>query len=178
MRIKARLRDRECSVRRWHGSGREGYSGGPMIEIQHKLQRLVKVIETERGPFALFGVFMREDSPGRWDLVLSAPWLEHDNLEALRDFAGLLKKAVGVERLLSFSRIVTLDRGDAVLEAILREVGTARPPLERDGHNLFGLPIEHAYILRARRPAPPSSKRTRRTTPLKRRAAVHPRREV
>ena len=138
-----------------------------MIAIRQKLQQLVNTIEAERGPFTLFGVFMREDSPGRWDLVLSAPWLERGRLKALGQFVGLLEKAVGKEQVMSFSRIVTLNQDDRALDAIREAVGTAKPPLEKDGHNLFGLPIERAYILRVKPHRPRPKKRKQRTAAYK-----------
>ena len=95
---------------------------------------------------------MREDSPGRWDLVVSAPWLEVGKLKALGEFVEKMSDVFGQDEVMSFSRIVTLNHDDPVLRAILTEVGRGRKPLERQGHNLFGLPIEHALILRASHP--------------------------
>lgn len=45
--------------------------------------------------FTLFGLFMRADAPGTWDLVVSAPWLEEGKLKALREFAALLAASIG-----------------------------------------------------------------------------------
>lgn len=122
-----------------------------MIETE-KLRKLMDKIEAQRGRFTLFGLFMREESPGKWDLALSAPWLEQGKLKALGEFVKEMSDNLGEEQVLSFSRIVTLNRDDPTLHAILEEVGGMRKPIERQGRNLFGLPIEHAYILRATRP--------------------------
>lgn len=35
-------------------------------------------VSQEHGNFYLFGLFEREQTPGRWDLVASAPWLKTD----------------------------------------------------------------------------------------------------
>ena len=121
-----------------------------MIEIP-KLRKLMKRIEAQRGPFVLFGLFMREDSPGKWDLVLAAPWLERGRLKALGEFVKELSGTFGEEDVLSLSRIVTLNSDDAALHAILNDIGSVTRPVERQGHSLFGLPVEHAYILRATR---------------------------
>ena len=132
-----------------------------MIE-RAKLDRVLDSLETEHGPFLMAGLFMREDSPGRWDLVVSAPWLRRGKLVALGEFAKYLSESLGQEEVFSLSRIVTLNRTDPALKRILQEVGTITGPVEKVGHNLFGLPLEQAYILRAHRRTP-SHKRLRPT---------------
>jgi hypothetical protein len=137
-----------------------------MIEHLKALGKVVAAIEAERGPFVLFGVFMREDSSGRWDLVVSAPWLEEGKLKALGEFVQTLAKGIGEEEVLSFSRIVTLNRDDFALHAVLDGVAGARLPLHKEGPGLFGLPLEHAHVLRAQQPLPnrqptPPTKRKR-----------------
>ncbi len=121
-----------------------------MIEIP-KLRKLMRRIEAQRGPFVLFGLFQREDSPGKWDLVLAAPWLERGKLKALGEFVKEMSDTFGEEQVLSLSRIVTLNSNGPVLHAILNDIGSVTRGVERQGHSLFGLPVEHAYILRATR---------------------------
>jgi hypothetical protein len=114
-----------------------------------KLHRVLKSIEAKHGPFVLAGLFMREDSPGLWDLVVSAPWLQRWDLVALRRFVRLLSEALGQQEILSLSRIVTFNRNDPALKRILQEIGTTTEPVEKFGRNLFGLSVEHAYVFRA-----------------------------
>ena len=109
----------------------------------------MKQVEARKGRFTLFGLFLREDSPGLWDLVLAAPWLENGKLKALGEFAQTMSEALGQDEVMSFSRIVTLNHDNPSLRAILSETGSLKRPLEKQGHDLFGLPIEHAVILRA-----------------------------
>lgn len=40
------------------------------------LHEAMRDIGVRKGEFTLFGLFMRSDAPGTWDLVVSAPWLE------------------------------------------------------------------------------------------------------
>lgn len=122
-----------------------------MIEIP-KLQKLMRKIEAKHGPFTLFALLMREESPGGWDLVVAARWLERGKFKALEEFAREVADIFGVEhigQILPLSRIVTLNRDDPALHAILDEVGRVSRPVEKQGHNLFGLPVEHAYVLKA-----------------------------
>jgi hypothetical protein len=132
-----------------------------MIQYLSKLEEVADAVEAKRGPFALFGLFLREDSFGQWDLVVSAPWLEEGKLKALGEFVEILARVIGQEAMLSFSRVVTLNRDEPALRAILDEVGEASLPLSKQGHNLFGLPIEDAYVLRAWRKWPPKERISR-----------------
>jgi len=117
-----------------------------------ELRQFMKQVEARKGRFTLFGVFMREDSPGPRDLVVSAQWLEKGKLKALGEFVKNLSDEFGQDNVLSFSRIVTLNHDNPALQAILNEAGPVKKPLEKQGQSLFGLPIEHAVILRAEQP--------------------------
>jgi predicted sugar kinase len=124
-----------------------------------KLDQVLDSLETEHGPFVLAGLFMREDSPGLWDLVVSAPWLQRGKLGALEKFVKRLSNSLGQEEVFRLSRIVTLNRTDPALKRILHEVGNITRPVEKAGQNLFGLPLAQAYIFRAHRRSQ-SNKRT------------------
>ena len=43
-------------------------------EITEKFTELESSIAAENGPFAFFALFMREEVPDRWDLMVAAPW--------------------------------------------------------------------------------------------------------
>src|SRR5229473_2174665 len=135
----------------WHCNFSGDSFEGVMIETE-KLQKFMKQMEARKGRFTLFGLFLREDSPGLWDLVLAAPWLENGKLKALGEFVQKMSDAFGQEEVMYFSRIVTLNHDDPSLRAILSEMGSVKKPVEKQGHDLFGLPIEHAVILRAGQP--------------------------
>ena len=131
-----------------------------MMEYLPQLERVASAIEATRCPFTLFGLFMREDSPGRWELVAAAPWLEEGKLMALGKFVEALSNELGEETLRDFSRVVTLKKDDSALRAIIKEAKSKKLPLSRQGRHLFGLPIEDAHILRA---ATPPNKRVQPT---------------
>lgn len=117
-----------------------------------ELIQFMKRVEAWKGRFTLFGVFMREDSPGPRDLVISAPWLEEGKLKALGEFVKNMSDEFGQDNVMSFSRIVTLNHDNPALQAILNEAAPVEEPLEKQGPSLFGLPVEHAVILRAEQP--------------------------
>ncbi|HYH85713.1 MAG TPA: hypothetical protein VEX60_09530 [Pyrinomonadaceae bacterium] len=119
-----------------------------MIQID-KLRRLMEVVSAERGEFVLFGLFLREEAQDKWDLVISAPWLEDGKLKALGEFVEKAASIVGEKEFLTLSRIVTLNHDDPNLKKILETVQVDDDPLELWNTNFFGLEIKHAYILRA-----------------------------
>lgn len=48
------------------------------ILMAEKFRDAEKKVAEERGEFYLFGLFERQHSLGRWDIVASAPWLKTD----------------------------------------------------------------------------------------------------
>src|SRR2546421_8421493 len=73
------------SGRYWYDSINKGSIECTMIQIE-KFRRLMEDISAERGEFVFFGLFLREEAVDKWDLVISAPWIEADKLKALREF--------------------------------------------------------------------------------------------
>ncbi len=122
-----------------------------MIDIE-KLRQVMRDIANEKGEFTLFGLFLREEAPDKWDLVVSAPWLEEGKLKALGQFVEKLSSSVGKEELLSLSRIAAINHDDPVLDAILKVVSVENGPVLVRNSNFFGLEIREAHILRAKRP--------------------------
>ncbi len=45
-------------------------------KLIEKLISIENEIAGEKGPFLLFGLFEREDSPNMWDIVVSSPWID------------------------------------------------------------------------------------------------------
>ena len=134
---------------------------------RRKLDRVLQSIEARRGQFILAALFQREDLPTLWDLVVSAPWLRDGDRKALGWIARPVTKSLAARELHGLARIVTLNPDEPVLKKILTDLGTITEPVEKVGHNLFGLPVEHAYVFRSMRrastkPGQRSAVRTRR----------------
>ena len=118
-----------------------------------KLRRAMREIAAKKGDFTLFGLVMRADAPGTWDLVVSAPWLEEGKLKALREFTALLAASIGEESLKQLSRVVTLSDKDPALKAVVVAFSIDDGEIHVQRSNLFGLEIEDAIIMRAKRAA-------------------------
>lgn len=109
------------------------------------------LVSAEKGDFVLFGLFLREEASDKWDLVISAPWLEEGKLVALSEFIKRIAPVVGEQELLTLSRVITLNHDDPSLEAILGAFSIEDGTLEINDTTLFGMRIKHAYIIRAKR---------------------------
>ena len=121
-----------------------------MIDIE-KLRRAMREIAAKKGHFTLFALFRREDAPDGWDLVASAPWLEEGKLKHFGEFTDALKGIIGEKQLRELSRIVTIRQDDPALKAILSSIQVEDGVVEMRESVFFGLRMEHAIFLRAKR---------------------------
>jgi hypothetical protein len=115
-----------------------------------KLRDAMNSIAGQKGDFALFGLFMRADSPGRWDLVVAAPWLEVGKLKGLAELVGLLEDQLGEREARGFAKIVTLKPSSPEIRAELAMLNIDGPEKRFYNATLFGADVEEAVILRAK----------------------------
>ena len=104
-------------------------------ELSGRFRDLESRIAEEKGGFALFALFMREDAPDRWDLIVSAPWIGSDKRRAVDYFVEQIKARLGAQDLTWLARIVVVD------------------PLS----TFLGMPVKHAFIITSRRPPAPAA---------------------
>ena len=55
-----------------------------MSEWVEQVAKVENALSREQGEFDLFALFLREDAPGKWDLLIAAPWAEKDKASALK----------------------------------------------------------------------------------------------
>src|SRR6266700_476973 len=60
----------------------------PMNTLVKKLTDIEREVAEERGGFALFALFEREDLFGKCDLVISAPWVDESKRSAIAYMVG------------------------------------------------------------------------------------------
>lgn len=128
-----------------------------VAELTEKFADLESQIAEEKGGFVLFALFMREDAPDRWDLILSAPWLGGDKQSAVDYFVSQIKSRLGEQDLTSLSRIVVIDPHDVAVEALNRAIQIEHGKVEVRDTTFFGLPVKHAYIITSKRPPAPAA---------------------
>ena len=124
-----------------------------MNALVEKLRTIERQAAEEKGAFFLFALFLREDAPDVWDLLVSAPWVEADKSSALRYLAGKLNSIATPEELTSLSRIVLIDQSNPALAAMQSAFNIEHGAAEVQSSNFFGLEIKHAYVITSRRAA-------------------------
>lgn len=117
-------------------------------ETLDKLSLLEREVSGRKGEFSLFGVFLREDAQdkNKWDLLAAAPWLEADKGKGLAYLAKQIRKQLTPDEMLSISRIVILEKGNPILEAIHKVVNVKHGNVEVKNSNFYGVEITHACI--------------------------------
>ena len=124
-----------------------------MKEILNKLKSALKDLETEDGIVLLFALFLREEALGKWDLLVSASWLDSRTLDSYERISKAVQKYLDDKEIVQLARIVILDADDPAV-AFLQdlhpvpngsfvEVPNCEPPSDK-----FGFTIKRGYILR------------------------------
>lgn len=122
-----------------------------MKNLIAKFVTLEREMAQEKDDFALFALFLREDVPDRWDLVVSAPWLSPNAKETLDYLVGKIKPRLKESELLMLSRIVVVPASDPALRTIHSALNVEHGTVEVANSNFFGLLIKHAYIITSKR---------------------------
>lgn len=121
-----------------------------MSTLVDKLRTLEEAIAQERGDFILFALVQREDTmPNRWDLLLSAPWIEKDE-KATRDYmADKLNAALSPQEMVQISRIVLFPPDDPRLQEFKQYVKqpVVHGDVEISPWTFSSMPVSHAHIV-------------------------------
>ncbi len=116
-----------------------------------KLQSVERYFSETKGEFELFALFLRIESVDKWDLLVSAPWVEADKQTGLQEIVIKIQETLTQEELIQLSRIVLIDRANQALDAIHRAINTEHGDTEIQDSNFFGVPIKHAFIITSKR---------------------------
>ena len=122
-----------------------------MKEIVEKLKQQENNMAQEKGPFDLFALFLREDSPDKWDLVVAAQWIEKNKQDALKYITEALHKSLTQSEILKLSRIAIIDKSNPALEVFQRAIHVEHGMSEIKDSNFFGLQIKHVYLITSQR---------------------------
>lgn len=124
-----------------------------MKEILDKLKRLLLELEKERGPILIFALFLRGDSIDRWDVVVSAPWLDSGSVDSYRIVATKIQNRLNAQEIIQLSRVVIVDVDDPVVAFLqdsyhvpngtFKDVENCEPFSKR-----LNFTIRRAYLLR------------------------------
>lgn len=129
-----------------------------VTNLIEKFARLEAEIAQERGDFTFFALFMREDVPDRWDLIISAPWVAEDKQGAVHYLVAQIKSRLGKEDLICLSRIVPVDPEDVAVQNLNRAIQVEHGNVEVNDSNFFGLAIKRAHIITSKLPPAPATR--------------------
>ena len=126
-----------------------------MKEMVEKLRIIESRLAAEKGGFTLFGLFLREDSPNKWDLVVASPWIKAHDKGALDYIAKHVQETLQTQELIALSHIALISSDNPGLEAVHKALSIEHGTAEIKDSNFFGMQIKHAFIITSRRhPAP------------------------
>jgi len=108
-------------------------------------------MSSEKGSFSLFALFLREDAPDLWDLLISANWVEKNKAKSLKYISTHLNKYLKPDELIKLSRILPIDSNNPGLKAIHKAIQIEHGKAEIKDSNFFGLQIKHAYLITSKR---------------------------
>jgi len=120
---------------------------GVLASLLKKLLKLERECSIEKGPFTVFGLFLREEAPNRWDLVVSADWLDRDDRSLLVYLARKMTALLASSERIMVARIAIMSPKDDFIQTVLDSVRIEHG-LEQLGQGEFGqVSIERAFVI-------------------------------
>lgn len=118
-----------------------------MREQAEKLRSIEIDLSKEHGDFDLFALFLREDAPNKWDLMISSDWARLDKKSALDSIVKKVQSVLDPQELMMLSRIVIIKNDDPELNSLHGAARLEHGLMEVSDSNFFGLAIKHAYLI-------------------------------
>ena len=126
-----------------------------MEQIIKKIKEAIKSLESESGSLSICALFLREEPLEKWDVVISASWLNPKELESYKKVSSKFQEFLSEDELLKFSRVVLLDKNDPVVTYLLDLKSIKNGGYEElnkdDLSDKFKFTIKRAYLLRSKK---------------------------
>ena len=126
-----------------------------MKEAIEKIKEAIASLESEKGSLLICVLFLREDPLEKWDVVVSATWLDPKEMQSYKIVSSKLQEFLNDSELLQFSRIVLLDQNDPIvsyLQCLATIDNGGFKELEKDElSEKFKFTIKRAYLLRSQK---------------------------
>ncbi len=120
-------------------------------KLVKKLIPVEKEMAAEKGPFLLFALFMPQHGYGKWDVLVSAPWLDRGVRECWQYITRNIQQAITMEELLKISRVVIIEYDHPDLEEVYEMVDVEHGLAEIKDEVFFEVEIRWAYFITSRR---------------------------
>ncbi len=133
------------------------------MSMAYKFRDAEKQISYEEGDFYLFGLFEREQVPGRWDLVASAPWLKTDR-EGTHHLIVTLRDKMDIEDWSLIGAVVPLEPSAFFVQGVTNQLYLEHGVEEINDFNplnqgTIGIRIGHAFLITSN-PSPSPARMT------------------
>ena len=130
--------------------------------MAQKFRAAEEKVSEERGGFYLFGLFERQQTPGRWDLVAAAPWLKTDR-DGTLELIVLLRDKMKTEDWDMIASVFPIEPSAEYVE-VITNVYTLDHQVEEvfdpSGGVYSGIYIGHAFLITSNAsPSPVSAAR-------------------
>lgn len=116
------------------------------VKMAEKFRDAEEKVARERGEFYMFGLFERDQMPGKWDLVASAPWLKTDR-DGTLDIIVALRDKMETEDWKMIGGVFPLEASAAYVEWITSNYRVKHHIEEVIGTNFTNVHIGHAFII-------------------------------
>jgi hypothetical protein len=121
-----------------------------MISLEDKIRKVL-ADSYDGKKFDVAAIIEREDADGRWDLAVSAEWIdEYDFIETV---APKLSEVLSDPELIKLGRLVVLDREGEFMREFNQRLGLNHEE-DRDFFNLTiaDIPVRHVHVFGAESP--------------------------
>jgi hypothetical protein len=124
-----------------------------MTDLISKFVKIEEKIAREKGGFTLFGIFQRDNPFGKWDVVVSAPWLDRNDRKSWYYIVESIESVLGKQGLLNLSKFALLDESDHFVRAINATFDVEHGREEVWNRTFDGISVDHGYIITSKKPS-------------------------
>lgn len=119
-----------------------------MKTLADKVKTLLPMLE-QRGTVYLFALFEREETSGKWDIVLSSEWSDNERADAVRLISDALVPKLNPEELSALSRVFIASSGEPEVDVLaISEEGMRMEHFYSDDFSFMGVPMKQGYVFR------------------------------
>ncbi len=127
-----------------------GIAENRISKVVEKLRQIELEISTTKGNFTLFALIEREDSLGKWDVVVSVQWVDATEKELINNIAFNIHSKLTKEEQLMLSRIVVLPSSDPLVQN-LNLIGVEHGSVKLSNNTFNGIVIKEAFLITSKR---------------------------
>lgn len=123
-----------------------------MNSLVPKLKTIEQRLSKKKGRFWIFALLQREDSAGKWDLLVSAAWLQEEDRQSLDHIISALEQDFDRDDFLQLSRVVVLNPDNPVVQELSLAFSQEHRPTFIQNITVNGMQFVQGVIITSRRP--------------------------